>query len=232
MKINSDTLQFFNELLVNNNRDWFNENKPRWTAIQSDFLDFTQALIDAMTPLDPGLHNLQAKQCVYRIYRDLRFTTDKRPYKTHIACFLYSGGDRTVCSPGYYMQVGVADYGLQSGSSLGGGFFMPSAKQLAAIRQEIFYCTNEFKAIMAEPSYKKYFGDQFYSRKKLTRPPKGYPADWPDVDLLKWTDYTTMYDMPEKVILTDRLFDQVLKVWKASLPLNLFLERAIEGIHE
>lgn len=232
MRIHSDTLQFFNELLVNNNRDWFNANKPRWTAIQSDFLDFTQALIDAMTPIAPGLRNLQAKQCVYRIYRDLRFTTDKRPYKTHIACFLYSGGDRTVCSPGYYMQVGVGDYGLQSGCTLGGGFFMPTPKQLAAIRQEIFYCTDEFKAIMNEPNYKKYFGNQFFTRKKLSRPPKGFPADWPDVDLLKWTDYTTMYDMPEKYILTDKLFDQVLKVWKASLPLNLFLERAIEDIHE
>ena len=232
MKINPDTLHFFSQLLANNNRDWFNANKDRWNAILADFTNFTQALIDAMTPLDPGLKNLQAKQCIYRIYRDLRFTTDKRPYKTHIACFLYSGGDRTQCSPGYYLQVGFSDFDQQNGCSLGGGFFMPSAKQLAAIRQEIFYCTDEFKAIMAQPSYKKYFGDQFYTRKKLTRPPKGYPADWTDIDLLKWTDYTTMYTMPEKYILTDQLFDQVLKVWKASLPLNLFLERAIDNFNE
>lgn len=232
MKINPDTLAFFSELLDNNNRDWFNANKARWEAILADFTNFTQALIDAITPLDPGLKNLQAKQCIYRIYRDLRFSADKRPYKTHIACFLYSGSDRTQNSPGYYLQLGCSDYGLESGCSLGGGFFMPSAKQLAAIRQEIFYCTDQFKAIMDEPNYKQYFGDKFFTRKKLSRPPKGYSADWPDVDLLKWTDYTTMYIMPEKYILTDKLFDQVLKVWKASLPLNLFLERAVEDVRE
>lgn len=231
MKINADTLTFFEELRENNNRDWFNANKARWTAIQVDFTDFTQALIDAMTPLDPGLRNLQAKQCIYRIYRDLRFSADKRPYKTHIACFLYSGGDRSQCSPGYYLQVGCApEYGLEAGCSLGGGFFMPTPKQLAAIRQEIFYCTDEFKAIMAAKDYRKYFGSQFYTRKKLARPPKGYSADWADIDLLKWTDYCTMYEMPAEHILTDGFLQHALEVWKASIPLNLFLQRAIDDV--
>ena len=126
MNIHPDTLPFFDDLLVNNNRDWFNDNKSRWTAIRDQFVEFTQALIDVMTPLDPALGNLQAKQCVYRIYRDLRFTTDKRPYKTHIACFLPVGGDRTQCVPGYYLQLGQGDYGLDGGCSLGGGIFMPS----------------------------------------------------------------------------------------------------------
>lgn len=228
--IHPDTLQFFNELHQNNNRDWFNEHKSRWIEIQSQFIEFTQALIDAMMPLDPGLRNLEAKRCVYRIYRDVRFSHDKRPYKTHIACFLYSGGDRTQASPGYYLQMGQEDYGLTGGCSLGGGFFMPSSKQLAAIRQEIFYCTDEFKAIMAAPGYKKYFGSTFYTSKHLTRPPKGYSADWPDVELLKWNDYCTMYTMPQQFILTDQLFDEVIKVWTASVPLNRFLQRAIEGV--
>ena len=104
MKIHPDTLAFFDELHANNNRDWFAENKPRWTEIQRVFLDFTQQLINIMTPLDPGLGNLQPKQCVYRIYRDLRFSPDKRPYKTHIACFLPAGGNRTQCVPGYYQR--------------------------------------------------------------------------------------------------------------------------------
>lgn len=228
MNIHPDTIQFFNELYENNHRDWFADNKHRWTAIQQSFLDFTQALIDVMAPLDPGLRNLEASRCVYRIHRDLRFTPDKRPYKTHIACFLYAGGCRTKCAPGYYLQLGRGEYGLNGGCSLGGGFFMPSAKELAAIRQEIFYCTHEFKAIMAAPEYRRYFGDQFYTRKKLTRPPKGYDPAWPDIDLLKYTDYCTMYQMPRDIIFTPQLFDEVVKVWKASLAMNLFLQRAIE----
>ena len=147
-QVHPDTFRFFEELAVNNNREWFNDNKLRWADIRDSFMDFTQQLIDAMAPLDPSVQGLSAKQCVYRIYRDLRFSHDKRPYKTHIACFLPFGGDRTQCVPGYYLQLGQEDYGLQGNCSLGGGFYMPSSKQLAAIRQEIFYCTDDFKAIL------------------------------------------------------------------------------------
>ena len=89
-QVHPDTLRFFEELTVNNNREWFNDNKLRWTAIRDSFLEFTQQLIDAMAPFDPSVGGLSAKQCVYRIYRDLRFSPDKRPYKTRIACFLKS----------------------------------------------------------------------------------------------------------------------------------------------
>ena len=227
MNIHPDTLSFFDDLMVNNNRDWFNDNKSRWTAIRDQFVELTQALIDVMTPLDPALGNLQAKQCVYRIYRDLRFTTDKRPYKTHIACFLPVGGDRTQCVPGYYLQLGQGDYGLEGGCSLGGGIFMPSPSQLAAIRQEIFYCPDEFKAILAQKDYHRYYGNSFFTSRKLSRPPKGYPADWPDIDLLKYRDYCSMHTMPKKLIGSDQFFDHVIKVWKATVPLNLFIERAL-----
>lgn len=227
MKIHPDTLQFFSELQQNNNRDWFNDNKARWTAIQHDFVLFTQELIEVMGTYDPSVRQLEAKRCVYRIYRDLRFTTDKRPYKTHIACFLPFGGDRTQCVPGYYLQLGEEDYGLHGDCSLGGGIFMPSPRQLAAIRQEIFYCPDEFKAILQAPDYKRYYSNGFFTSRKLTRPPKGYPADWPDIELLKYRDYCTMYSMPAEIIFTDQFFNEVVSVWRASVALNKFIERAI-----
>ena len=227
MNIHPDTLPFFEELTVNNNREWFNANKPRWTAIHDQFLQLTQALIDTLTPLDPALGNLQAKQCVYRIYRDLRFTTDKLPYKTHIACFLPVGGNRTLSMPGYYLQLGQGDYGLDTGGNLGGGLFMPSPEQLAAIRQEIFYCPDEFKAIMAQKDYHRYYGNEFFTSKKLSRPPKGYPADWPDIDLLKYRDYCSMHSIPKHLIGSDRFFDYIVKAFKATTPLNRFIERTL-----
>lgn len=226
-QVHPDTLRFFEELTVNNNREWFNDNKLRWTAIRDSFLEFTQQLIDAMAPFDPSVGGLSAKQCVYRIYRDLRFSPDKRPYKTHIACFLPFGGDRTQCVPGYYLQIGQEDYGLQGNCSLGGGFFMPSSKQLAAIRQEIFYCTDEFKAILNAPDYKRYYGKGFFTTKKLSRPPKGYSADCPDIDLLKYCDYCSMHEIPRKTVLSDGFFEEVVRVWKATVPLNRFIERAL-----
>ena len=228
MKLHPDTLAFFDELQYHNNREWFNDNKARFTAIQSQFLFFTQALIDIMVVEDTNLGHLQAKQCVYRIYRDLRFSPDKRPYKTHIACFLPIGGDRTQCVPGYYLQVGQADYDLHQGGSLGGGIFMPSPRQLAAIRQEIFYCPEEFKGILANSTYRRFYGEAFFTSKRLTRPPKGYPTDWPDIDLLKYHDYTTIHQVPDDILLTDALFDYVVEAFRAAVPLNRFLQRAVD----
>lgn len=227
MNIHPDTLPFLEDLTFNNNRDWFNDNKKRWTPILQQFLQFTQALIDIMVPLDPALGNLQAKQCIYRICRDLRFTTDKRPYKTHLACFLPVGGNRKQPAPGYYLQLGHADNGFQGVCTIGGGIFMPTPQQLAAIRQEIFYCTDEFKTIITQKDYHHYFGDSFFTTHKLSRPPKGYPADWPDVELLKYRDYCSMHNMPDRKVGTDHFLDEVVKAWKATVPLNLFIERAL-----
>ena len=107
---------------------------------------------------------------------------------------------------------------------------MPSPAQLAAIRQEIFYCPDEFKAILAQKDYRHYYGDSFFTSHKLSRPPKGYPADWPDIDLLKYRDYCSMHTMPKELISTDQFFDHIIKVWKATVPLNLFIERALDLI--
>lgn len=227
MRLHPDTLPFFDELAENNNREWFTANKKRWEAIKKDFEAFTAALIEIMVPLDPSLEGNTAKQCMYRIYRDIRFSPDKRPYKTHIACFLPTGGNRKCATPGYYLQLGQEDYGLHGSCSLGGGIFMPTPEALNAIRQEIFYNIDEFKEIMAAPDYQRFFGNEFFTSHKLTRVPKGYPADWPDADLLKYKDYCTMYEMPEKYINTDELLDRVAEAFRASVPLNKFIQKAM-----
>ena len=107
---------------------------------------------------------------------------------------------------------------------------MPRPEALNAIRQEIFYRTDEFLAIINDPTYKKYFGTEFFTMKKLTRVPKGYPADWQHADLLKYKDYCTAYTMPEKLLGSENLFDEVLKVWRASVPLNRFVQRAMDEV--
>ena len=112
--LHPDTLPFLQELTVNNNRPWFNDHKDRWLAIKADFEVFTQALIDEMVKYDDTLVGLTAKNSVYRIYRDTRFSADKTPYKTHIACFLSSWGPKNSGVPGYYFQLGTEEaYGLK-----------------------------------------------------------------------------------------------------------------------
>jgi uncharacterized protein (TIGR02453 family) len=226
--LHPDTLPFLQELTVNNNRPWFNDHKDRWLAIKADFEVFTQALIDEMVKYDDTLVGLTAKNSVYRIYRDTRFSADKTPYKTHIACFLSSWGPKNSGVPGYYFQIGTEEaYGLKGTCNLGGGIFMPTPEALNAIRQEIFYCTDEFKAILNAPDYKRYYGKGFFTTKKLSRPPKGYSADWPDIDLLKYCDYCSMHEIPRKTVLSDGFFEEVVRVWKATVPLNRFIERAL-----
>ena len=230
MTIHPDTLPFLTELAANNNRPWFNERKPRYEAIRLQFLDFTQTLIDGMTALDPSLEGLTAKQCVYRIYRDTRFSPDKTPYKTHLACFLPSWGRKNMGVPGYYFQVGVDEaYGLKGTCNLGGGIFMPDPATLHDIRQEIFYNTDEFLAIMAEPEYRRYFGDTFFTQKVLTRAPKGFPNDWEHAWLLKYKDYCTSHTLPASRLAGGQLSDEVLRAWRASVKLNLFIQRAMDN---
>ena len=223
--IHPDTLPFLRKLAMNNNREWFNANKPHWLEIKVAFEEFTQALIEAMEKEDDSLVGLTPKNSVYRIYRDTRFSPDKTPYKTHVSCFLSSWGPKNSGVLGCDEA-----YGLKGTCNLGGGIFMPTPEGLNAIRQEIFYCTDEFLSIVNEPSYKKYYGSEFFTMKKLSRVPKGYPVDWEHADLLKYKDYCTSHTLPDRFITSPRLFDEVLKVWRASVPLNRFIQRAMEDI--
>lgn len=226
-KIHVDTFQFFKELSQNNDRDWFLANKDRWNAIHSDFVDFTDALLDVMRSYDPSLNGASANRCVYRIYRDVRFSLDKSPYKRHIACFLPSGGLKKCGVPGYYLQLGMDSNGLPAGCSLGGGIFMPSPDALSAIRQEIYYNVEEFVSIISNPHYRKYYDDEFFTIKKLSRVPKGYPADWEFGEYLKYKDYTTMCVWPENVAFETDFFERVVDAFRATLPLNQFIQKAM-----
>lgn len=221
-----DTITFFEELAANNNREWFMANKNRYDAIREEFIDLTAYIIDELSPIDPSIGHPDAKKCLYRIYRDLRFTPDKRPYKTHISFFLSSHGIKRTGEAGYYLQIGMEDYGLHGNCTLGGGIFMPDKEKLAAIRQEIFYNTDEFLAIRNDKQYKKYFGDGYFTTKILSRAPKGYPNDWEHVDLLKYNDYCTMHEVPTDILLSDKFKDYVMKVFRASVPLNRFILQA------
>ena len=221
-----DVFTFFEELAINNHREWFLDNKSRYEAIREEFVEFTAQIIEELSPLDPTIGHPDPKRCLYRINRDLRFTPDKRPYKIHIAFFLSSNGVKRSGEPGYYLQIGQEDYGLHGNCSLGGGIFMPDKEKLAAIRQEIFYNTDDFLSIMNDKNYKKYFGNTFFTTKVLTRAPKGYPNDWEHAGLLKYCDFCTMHEVPNDIVLGDSFKDYVMKVFKASVPLNRFIQRA------
>lgn len=202
------------------------DNRSRYDAIREEFIDFTAQIIDELSPLDPSIGHPDPKRCLYRINRDLRFTPDKRPYKTHIAFFLSSYGIKRGGEAGYYLQIGQEDYGLHGNCGLGGGIFMPDKTKLAAIRQEIFYNTDQFLSIVQDKKYQKYFGNTFFTTKILSRAPKGYPNDWEYADYLKYNDYCTMHEVPNDIVLSNGFKDYVMDVFKASIPFNKFLLQA------
>jgi len=220
--LHPDTLPFLNELMVHNDRDWFNENRPRWEEIRKSFLDYTQTCIDAMAKLDTSLTSAQANRCMYRIYRDVRFSNDKRPYKAHLSFFIPSGGVKRTGVPGYYVQ-----FDPEGGSFMGGGIFMPEAPALNAIRQEIFYNPEEFRSIIENPSFCQWFPDGFWDPQPLKVAPKGYPKDWEHIEWLNHRHWCSMHEIPINLMNSKHLVEETLECFQATVPLNKFIQKAM-----
>lgn len=212
------TLDFLTELEANNNREWFQNNKKTYDTLKDAMLKFLSGLIPEIARFDPEILAVAPGDCIFRIYRDVRFSHDKLPYKTHIGAFISKTG-RKGNSPGYYIHIEPGQ------SFLAGGFYMPPPELLKAVRDEIYFNAGEFKAIISQPEFIDHFGklDDF---DKLTRPPKGFAADWPDIDLLKYRSYVVTHKLTDERLLSAGFADHGIKVFKALFPLNNFLQKA------
>lgn len=217
-------MPFLKELMVNNNRDWFQENKKRWDAIRAQFLEYTQICIDEMSKLDPSVSSATANHCLYRIYRDVRFSNDKRPYKSHISFFIPTGGVKRTGVPGYYVQFAPEE---EDGCFMGGGIFMPEAPALNAIRQEIFYNPEEFLSIINDKEYKRWFPGGFWDPMPLKSAPKGYDKNWEHIKLLNHRNYCCMHEMSEEICTSKDLLDYTLDCFRAAVELNKFIQKAM-----
>ena len=214
-------LPFLEQLQENNNREWFQANKPTYDQAKAEFETFINTLIPAIAKFDDSVKNMTAKDCIFRIFRDVRFAKDKSPYKTNFGAFIAKGG-RKNHGPGYYFH-------LQPGESfLSGGVWMPSPDIMKRIRQEIYYNVDEFKNILNDKNFAKYFsGIDDWDRQKLA--PREYPKDFPDIDLLKNRSFTVSHKLSEKTINSEKLFDYAIWVYQVMKPYNAFLEKAVEG---
>jgi uncharacterized protein (TIGR02453 family) len=211
-------LDFLSKLKVNNNRDWFNENRNLYDDAKSDFESLINRLIPAIHDFDSNIGTLSAKQCVFRIYRDVRFSKDKSPYKTNMGGFMARGG-RKGGFAGYYLHIDPEQ------SFIAGGMHMPPPDILKKVRQEILYNIDEFKSIIHKPSSKKTFGK--IEGEKLSRPPKDFPADFPDIDLLKFKSYTVLHGVDNNTLLKNDIEKYIVKTFKEMYKLNQFLNRAV-----
>lgn len=212
------TLDFLADLKQNNNREWFNANKQRYLDAKAAVDELVNQVIPDIRKFDPDIGTITAKECVFRIYRDVRFSKDKSPYKTNMGGFIARGG-RKGGFAGYYIHIDPA------GSFVAGGNYMPPADILKKIRQEIMYNIDEFKAIISKPSFRKTYGE--LEGDKLSRPPKDFPADFPDIELLKFKSFTVLHPTPAKTLLDEDVVNYIVKAFKELHPLNRFLNKAL-----
>jgi uncharacterized protein (TIGR02453 family) len=174
-----------------------------------------------MKSIDNTLQDIQPKNCVFRINRDVRFSANKDPYKTNFGASFSKGGKKIACA-GYYFH-------LEPGACfIGGGYWMPMADDLNKIRQEIDYNFEEFKKIISEKKFISYFGS-LDTKEKLVRPPKGYEKNNPTLEFLKLKNFIVMASIQDSEVLDNHLIKKVISHFQAMKPLIDFLNRAIEA---
>jgi uncharacterized protein (TIGR02453 family) len=218
--ISSATLQFLKALEKNNNRDWFLANKNKYDLAKTNYLNFVEEVLNGILKFDSSLAELNPKQCVFRINRDVRFSKNKAPYKTNFGAS-FSKGAKKIDTAGYYFH-------LEPGACfIGGGLWMPQAPDLQKLRQEIDYCYKEFNGILQHKEFKKTF-QGLSTDAKLARPPKGYDIDNPAIELLKLKSFTAIMPISDKEVLDPTVVKKTLSIFKTIAPLVHFLNRAIE----
>jgi uncharacterized protein (TIGR02453 family) len=219
--IKPSTLDFLKGLESNNDRDWFLANKKNYESAKTNFEETVQEIIDGLCAFDAGIKDQLAKKCVFRIYRDVRFSKNKAPYKNNFGAGISKGGKKLV-SAGYYIHLQPGDQ-----SFLAGGIWMPEPPVLNALRQEIDYNTDEFMAILNHKDFKKQFGQ--LSDAKLKTAPKNYAKDHPHIELLKYTSYIVERNIKDKEVTGKNFVKNTVATFKALHPMNEFLNRVLEA---
>lgn len=219
--LSKDTLQFLEDLKVNNNRDWFLENKKRYETFKKDYHQLVSDFLDAMKPLDPTLEMLETKNCTFRINRDIRFSKDKSPYKSYMGIWI-SSAQKGLNRSGYYIH-------LEKGKSfIAGGLYCPEADGLKKVRKEIAYFHEDLEEILSNQSFKNEFGDfDRNATNVLKNPPRGYEKEHPAIELLKLKSFETSQPFEITEACEKDFVTKMTKKWLLLKPLNDFLNRAL-----
>ena len=208
-------LQFLAQLERNNNKAWFEENRPAYDAARAAVEDFLEAVIDALRNTDP-LGDLTAKQCLMRIHRDIRFSRDKSPYNTAISASIAPGG-RKSGKMGYYISVGPQDRSI-----VAGGLYSPTPEQLARFRKAIESDASELRAIARAKAFVEHFGQ--IAGEKLKTAPKGYERTHPEIDLLQLKQAIVIRHFTDAEIVKPDFPEHVVAACKAMKPFVTWLD--------
>jgi uncharacterized protein (TIGR02453 family) len=216
IQIEKSTMQFLSDLKKHNEREWFAANRKRYEDARKNFTDLIQAVINEITTFDPILKGLEAKSCIYRINRDIRFSNDKSPYKSHFGAFILRGGNKNMHSlAGYYIHV------EPDNSMIAGGAYMPPTSRLSVVREKIDEQGNDLMKIISNKEFVRYFGE--LEGEKLKTAPKGYPKDHKYIELLKFKSFLATKLISNAEVLQKNYFSDIISGCRTMKPLIDFL---------
>ena len=215
--LDESVFKFLKTLEKNNDREWFAKNKPQYLDANEHFKALAEEINRGMQKQD----NIEKMQ-LYRIYRDVRFSKNKDPYKSS-----FSVGFKRATKAlrgGYYLH-------LQPGgnSMLGGGFWQPNASDLKRIREEIASDSSPLRDIINSASFKNHFG--VLGGQKLKTAPKGYPKDHPNIDLLRYKSFIVSKNFTDKEVETPGFSNEVLKYFLATRPFFNYMSEVLTTDH-
>lgn len=216
-----EIIQFLSDLKENNNRDWFALNKERYDETRKYFEKISRDIAIKISQFDEEIKHVDIKDCIFRIYRDTRFSQDKTPYKTHYGVFIAAGGGRKSVRGGYYIH-------FEPGASfIAAGVWCPPPELLKALRETIYENIDELKEIIENPAFVQHY-KSFYDEDKLKTAPKGFPKDFPDMELLRLKHYMVESKLSEEMLMDENLSDIIAEMLRTAYPLNKFLNYTVD----
>lgn len=215
-----DVITFLNKILVNNNRPWFQENKNLYLKAQDQINKIAVELINGISKFDSSINNLTISDCTYRIYRDIRFSPDKRPYKTHMGIYVCPQGKKSGLA-GYYLHFEAEGSEYLGLNGLYTGMYNPDKESLKSIREDICYDGASF-----EDAIKKAKNFTLDTSCSLSKTPKDFPKNTPYDYLLRLKQYNLIQAMPKEMLFSRHMIEWVLEEFKTSLDFNTLLNKA------
>ena len=219
MKIESFVFDFLLDLEQNNNRDWFQQNKKRYDAALKNVQEFITQVITGISAFDASVSGQDAKSCIFRIYRDVRFSHNKTPYKTHFGAYIAPGG-RKGGDAGYYIHI------QNNMSFVVGGLWSPEPAVLKRIREEIYYAPEELVGIVTDKKFKFVFG-ALSEEDSLKKPPKNYPADFEHINLLKYKHFCAEKPVSNAEVTAADFLEKCLQIMEVSAPLVKYMNKVV-----
>ncbi len=214
------TLSFLQKLAKNNNKEWFDQHRDDYAGAKEDYEMLVTEILRGLAATEPLFKEQKAKDCIFRIFRDVRFSKDKTPYKPNFGAF-FSRGGRKFPGAGYYLH-------LEPGgkSFAGGGLWMPEPPILKSVRQEVDYNFAEFKKIIEDKKFKKYFSK--IEGEQLVKLPQGYSPDNAAAEYLRHKSFVVTHKLDDVTISSKGMAKKAMEVFSSMKPFIDFLNRSLD----